>query len=436
MNYSQTIEYMYAQLPMFHRVGASAYKADLNNTIALCNLLGNPQEAFTTIHIAGTNGKGSVSNMIASILQTKGLKTGLYTSPHLKDFRERIRINGKMIDKRYVSRFISRYQSSFESIHPSFFELTMAMAFQYFKDQKTDIAVIETGLGGRLDSTNIITPLLTAITNVSFDHMQFLGDTLEKIAIEKAGIIKPSIPVVIGETQPEIKTVFQEKAKDCNAPILFADELFNVIDLTKVNPSLPENYLPSLMLEINRDGKRCIPILSSPLTGWYQRKNIVTVMAVCETMNSFGFGLTYPIIRNGIENVIKNTGFAGRWQVLGNKPLTLCDTGHNEGGLREVVAQLAVTPHQKLHWVFGVVNDKDLNHILKLLPPEATYYFCKPDIPRGLNAEILMGKAHAAGLKGQIYPSVKAALKAARQQASPEDLVFVGGSTFVVAEVI
>ena len=431
MTYQQTLDYLFAQLPMFHRIGAQAYKANLDNTIALCELLDNPQHSFRSVHIAGTNGKGSVSHMLASILQAAGFRTGLYTSPHLKDFRERIRVNGKMIHKQSVTSFVGKYRAQFEPIQPSFFELTVGMAFDYFREQQVEIAIVEAGLGGRLDSTNIITPLLSVITNISFDHMQFLGDSLEKIAAEKAGIIKPGIPVVIGETQEEIKHVFQQKADACRSEITYADQHFRADNfiLTGKNADVRS-------MDISRDEMLYLKHLNSPLTGSYQRKNILTVMAACEQLKRQGINLSSSVIRAGIKDVIKNTGLAGRWQILSRNPLTICDTGHNQGGLNEVLSQIASTPHNSLHFVFGVVNDKHLPPILKMLPAGATYYFCKPDIPRGLDAADLQRQASDAGLNGACYPSVTEALHAAQQAAGDKDLVFVGGSTFVVAEVV
>jgi dihydrofolate synthase/folylpolyglutamate synthase len=431
MTYQQTIRYLFAQLPMYHRVGASAYKADLNNTIALCNLLGNPQHSFKSVHVTGTNGKGSVSHMLASILQTAGFRTGLYTSPHLKDFRERIRVNGKMIQKSYVTAFIRKHRDDFEKIQPSFFELTVGMAFGYFREQQVDIAVVEVGLGGRLDSTNIIMPILSVITNVSFDHMQFLGETLEKIAAEKAGIIKPGIPVVIGETQAESKDVFHDRALTCKSDIFFVDQHFSV-----KHSFLQDIRTNHRVMDINCDGRLFLKQLRSPLTGIYQLKNTLTVIGVCYKLNHQGFEINTSVIRKGIKNVIKNTGLMGRWQILSRDPLTICDTGHNEGGLREVLTQIASTPHNHLHFVFGVVNDKQLAPILDLLPKNATCYFCKPDVPRGLDAVELMKQAQEAGLRGECYISVKSAVQAAIRSAAENDLVFIGGSTFVVAEVV
>jgi len=429
MTYKQTLEYLYAQLPMYHRVGMAAYKPNLDNILALCGLLDEPQHSFRSIHVTGTNGKGSVSHMLASILQVAGYHTGLYTSPHLKDFRERIRVDGKMIHKGYVSFFVRKYREQFEIIQPSFFELTAGMAFDYFRDRQVEVAVVEAGLGGRLDSTNIIHPLVSVITNVSYDHMQFLGNTLEKIAYEKAGIIKPGIPVVIGETQEDIRHVFQEKAAACRSEILYADQHFRAERFI-----LQGRDNSSRSIDIFLDGTMYLPRLISPLAGMYQRKNILTVMEVCETLRNQGLELPPPVIRCGIKDVVKNTGLAGRWQILQRNPLTICDTGHNEGGLREVLAQIATTPHNHLHFVFGAVNDKRLDPIFAMLPRDATYYFCKPDIPRGLDAAELQKIAHEAGLHGICYSSVRHALDAAQRAAANHDLVFVGGSTFVVAE--
>jgi dihydrofolate synthase / folylpolyglutamate synthase len=454
MTYKESLNYLFSQLPMYHRIGAAAYKADLDNTIKLCTLLGNPQNSFKSVHVAGTNGKGSVSHMLASILREKGLKVGLYTSPHLKDFRERIRVNGMKIPKRYVSRFIHKHKEEFEKIQLSFFEMTVGLAFQYFREEKVDIAIVEVGLGGRLDSTNIITPILSVITNISFDHMQLLGDTLEKIAIEKAGIIKPGVPLVIGETQDEVSKIFVEKAKSTGSEIFFADSVFsvgsNVIASEAKQRQSAVNSRQSvigsrfsakgiyhpLILTIYKEGQPYMSEVVSPLSGNYQKKNIITVVTVCEMLNKQEYAIPVDAIRKGIRNVIRNTGLKGRWQVLSRNPLTICDTGHNEGGLTEVLAQINVIPHKHLHFVFGVVNDKQIDHILELLPKEAIYYFCKADIPRGLSQDELKKQANAAGLSGNAYPSVKQAFRAAQKAASIDDLIFVGGSTFVVAEVV
>lgn len=431
MTYKETLDYLYVQMPMYQRIGAAAYKADLNNTLTICDLLGNPQHAFRSVHIAGTNGKGSTSHMLASILQEKGLKTGLYTSPHLTDFRERIRINGIKIPEEKVIRFVEKYKPEFEKIQPSFFEMTVGLAFDHFREEKVDIAIIEVGLGGRLDSTNVITPLLSVITNISFDHMQFLGDTLEKIAKEKAGIIKPGIPVVIGESQEDIRQIFIEKAREEQSEIVFADAEF-----TAGKSSTWEPDTGMMCIDIFRNNTIYLSNLESPLGGNYQKKNIVTVCAACEVLASRVEPVSADDIRIGILNVIKNTGFAGRWQILSRVPLTICDTGHNEAGLWEVLDQISRTPHENLHFVFGLVNDKEIDNILQMLPKDATYYFCKADIPRGLDSNELRIKAHGYGLTGEAFDSVKKALKAAHQDAGMKDLVFIGGSTFVVAEVV
>jgi dihydrofolate synthase / folylpolyglutamate synthase len=436
-SYPETLHYMFSQLPMYQRIGSAAYRADLANTIALCNVTGNPQNSFPSVHIAGTNGKGSVSHMIASVLQEKGLKVGLYTSPHLKDFRERILINGEKIRKRFITRFVDQYYSDFERIHPSFFEMTAVLAFDYFRNEKVDIAVIEVGMGGRLDSTNVITPLLSVITNISFDHMQFLGDTLEKIAAEKAGIIKPGIPVVIGESAESTTKVFTEKAISTASEILFADTLYSVIDSELDSRHRPDQLVTAyLELDAVRVNKTFLTGLKLPLTGIYQRKNLVTVLAAIEMLGKSGFDITKEDLLKGIRRVIHNTHLSGRWQILSRHPLTICDTGHNEAGIREVLRQIDATQHKQLHFVYGVVNDKDIHTILAMLPHDAIYYFCKADIPRGLDQDILESIASDAGLQGSAYPSVAEALSAAQTNAGPGDLVFVGGSTFVVAEVV
>jgi dihydrofolate synthase/folylpolyglutamate synthase len=430
MTYRETLDYLNAQLPMYHRIGVASYRKDLDNTWAICKLLGDPQNTFRSIHIGGTNGKGSTTHMLGSILQEKKLKTGLYTSPHLTDFRERIRINGIKIPEENVIRFVGKYKSEFEKIQPSFFEMTVGLAFDYFREEKVDIAIIEVGLGGRLDSTNVITPLLSVITNISFDHKQLLGDTLEKIAIEKAGIIKPNIPVVIGETQYETRNVFIDKAIKEHAKILFADSEFNCV--TRLN----ESSGTSLLIDIFRNNKLYISELESPLSGIYQARNIITVCASCSMIPSDLCEISPDDFKKGILQVIDNTGLAGRWQILSKSPLIICDTGHNEAGIKAVMKQIQDTPHEKLHFVFGMVNDKETGDILKLLPKDAIYYFCKADIPRGLDANELKAEAKKFGLNGESYTSVYNALEMARNQANIKDLVFIGGSTFVVAEVI
>jgi len=405
MNYPETLDYLFGQLPMYQRIGNAAYKANLDNTYRLSEILNHPEKQFKSVHIAGTNGKGSTSHMLAAVLQEAGYKVGLYTSPHLKDFRERIKINGEMISENEVIDFVKEYKHEFEKIQLSFFEWTVGLAFHYFAKQKVDIAIIETGLGGRLDSTNIVTPEVAVITNISMDHMQFLGDTLAKIAAEKAGIIKSTIPVVIGETQPEIKPVFIEKAKQLNAPIQFADEY------------------PTQEYE-------------SDLKGAYQQKNKKTVVATIQILQQLGWNIVENHIKTGLLNVVNNTGLMGRWQILNKQPLTVCDTGHNEAGIKLILAQLAEQTYKKLHFVLGVVNDKDITNILQLLPKSATYYFCQAKIPRALEVYILAEKATAVGLLGTTFPSVEAAYQAAQKNATAQDMIFIGGSTFVVAEVV
>lgn len=431
MNYKQTLTWLYEQLPMFHRIGTAAYKADLSNTIELCENIGNPQLQFPNIHIAGTNGKGSTSHYLASILQEAGYKTGLFTSPHLKDFRERIRINGRMIPKREVTSFVNEQIKSLNAINPSFFEWTFGLAAWYFAKEKIEIAVIETGMGGRLDSTNIVNPVITVITNIGLDHTQFLGKTLPAIAAEKAGIIKQNVPVIIGESQEETTPVFTEFALRNNAPLFFADKQV-------VNRSYHFSEVRTRRLIADFDsqesGERYK--ISSPLAGKYQLKNLATVITSVELLKDSGFNCTVSNIQKGISHVIRNTGFIGRWQTLGKKPLSIADIGHNPDGIREVVENIKLTPHKKLHFVLGVVSDKDIDGILAFLPREAIYYFCKADIPRALNAAELADAASNYFLKGRIYNSVKEAYETARASAEPDDLVFVGGSAFVVAEVM
>jgi len=431
MNYQQTIDYLFSQLPMFHRVGASAYKANLDNTIEICRILGNPEKKIKCVHIAGTNGKGSVSHMVASVLQTAGYKTGLYTSPHLKDFRERIRINGKKIPKSNVIAFVSTYRKSFEAIQPSFFEYTFGMAVKYFADEQVDIAVIETGMGGRLDSTNVVNSIISVITNIGLDHTQFLGETPEQIAFEKAGIIKHSVTVIIGQTQDDVLPVFQKKAQANDAELIIADKFFKAVNARKT-----DGIHPLYQMDILRDGKLYLENLKCPLTGNYQLKNIITSLQVVEVLKMHGYFVGSSHIQEGIRNVKKNTGLKGRWQIIGKSPLIICDTCHNVDGIMEVVAQLNDMQYKNLHFVLGFVKDKKIESILKLLPKDAVYYFCKANIPRGLDAEELRQIAKKYRLKGQAYPSVKNAYQAALEAAGEEDLIFVGGSTFVVAEVL
>lgn len=431
MNYKQTLDYLYSCLPMFHRVGPAAYKADLSNTKKICKALNKPETKFRSVHVAGTNGKGSTSHLLAAVLQEAGYKTGLYTSPHLKDFRERVRINGKMIPKKRVVKFVNKHKKLFDKVQPSFFEWTVGLAFDYFAKEKVEIAIIETGLGGRLDSTNVIIPEVAVITNISIDHMNLLGNTLKKIAAEKAGIIKHGIPVVIGETQEEVKSVFEQKAKKEKAPLRFADEEFQLSNFhhNKKNP-------PLLIGNIKVGNKIILKSLKCALPGFYQRKNIATVLSTIDVLRESGFRIKEKAIRRGFENVSALTGLQGRWQVISKKPLTIVDTGHNEAGIMEVVAQLKKTPHKNLHIVFGLVNDKAPDIVLKHLPKKATYYFCQAKLPRALDSAELAKIAKKFGLKGKSFKSVKDALKTAQTAAGQGDLVFVGGSTFVVAEAL
>lgn len=428
MNYQETLEYLFSQLPMFTRIGSAAYKKDLTNTLALCEVLNNPQHSIKTIHVAGTNGKGSCSHMLASILQEAGYKTGLYTSPHLKDFRERIRINGKMIGEQEIINFVQKYKEPFEAISPSFFEWSFALSLDYFRENQVDIAVIETGLGGRLDSTNIIQPCLSIITNIGWDHMDLLGDTLPKIAFEKAGIIKPKIPVVIGEFNEETYPVFQEKAKQSYSNLILAS---SVVDLLYFKSA----YRLSAFDASFREGMVWKNMVCE-LPGNYQQKNIVTVITAAIELIKQGFKINEKQIRLGIEHVKSNTNLLGRWQILQQSPLMVADTGHNVDGLKYVIEQIKQQKYNKLHIVFGVVKDKDLQKVLPLLPVEAHYYFTKASLPRALNEKELQQAAIAYGLVGKTYETVEAAKQAALLEAQKEDFIFIGGSTFVVAEAI
>jgi dihydrofolate synthase/folylpolyglutamate synthase len=428
MTYQATLEYLFEQLPMFHRIGPAAYKANLDNTHAIMELLDHPELDFRCVHIAGTNGKGSVSNMLASILQQSGYKTGLYTSPHLKDFRERIRIDGKMIGKDDVVKFVKTHRKEFEKIKPSFFEWSVGLAFDYFSRKSVDIAVIETGLGGRLDSTNVVTPLVSVITNVQWDHMNLLGNTLQKIAAEKAGIIKKEIPVVIGTTQKETTSIFRKTARKLKSPIQFADQIFGA----EINEE--ESSPIQMTLDVTKNKQPYLKDLKLDLGGWYQSKNVPAVLTTVELLQEKGFELHRKNIRKALASVKKNTGFSGRWQVLGKNPLIIADTGHNVDGIHAVLEQLLKYEYRQLHIVIGMVSDKDVSAVLKLFPKKASYYFCKPDIPRGLDVRVLKKEAASVGLKGKTFPSVEAGLTAAKHEAGKNDLIFVGGSNFVVAE--
>ncbi|MES2448197.1 MAG: folylpolyglutamate synthase/dihydrofolate synthase family protein [Bacteroidota bacterium] len=428
MTYQQTLNFLYSKLPMFTRIGAAALKKDLHNTIELCARLDNPQHQFKTIHIAGTNGKGSTSHMLAAILQKAGYKTGLYTSPHLKDFRERIRINGKMVPKAFVKDFVREQKKNILEIEPSFFEVTVAMAFEYFAKEKVDIAVIEVGLGGRLDSTNIITPELSVITNISLDHTNLLGDTLAQIAFEKAGIIKPNIPVVIGEKHLETIDVFKEKAKLEKAPIYFAE------DKLKINHQTTKGSF--LTVDILENEQAIFTNLALDLTGTYQQKNILTVIQSVLKLRELGFNISDRAIYQALKNVKKLTGLQGRWQTLSKSPLVICDTGHNKAGIAEILKNISNIKYQTLHMVIGMVKDKDIDGVLALLPNNAIHYFCQPDLERALPAQELYQKATLHNLKGKVFNSVIDAFKYAKEKSHPKDLIFIGGSTFVVAEIL
>jgi len=403
MNYTQTLDYLFGRLPIYQRIGAAAYKADIGNIVSATKHLKNPHTQFKSIHIAGTNGKGSTAHMLASILQESGINVGLYTSPHLKDFRERIKINGEMIAQKDVVTFVKENQVFFEKMELSFFEFTVAMAFDYFAKQKVDIAIIETGLGGRLDSTNIINPELAIITNISLDHTNLLGDTIENIAKEKAGIIKNETPVIIGRRQKETTSIFKNIAKEKNANLIYA--------------SPQKGY-------------------ASDLKGDYQKENINTVITAIKQLEKKGWTITEDDIEHGLLKTAANTQLLGRWQTLSRNPQIICDTAHNEDGIKEIAKQLSNSKYEQLHIVFGTVDDKNLDTILPYLPKNAKYYFCNANIVRAMNAEDLKQKAAKHQLKGRIFASVRQALKCAKDKADPKDLIYVGGSTFVVAEVV
>jgi len=428
LQYNDAIDYIMSALPMFQRVGGAAYKANLDNTIEWLRYLGNPQNKFRSVHVAGTNGKGSVSHCLASIFQEAGYKTGLYTSPHLTDFRERIRINGVMIDKTYVAKFIEKHKAFLEKLKPSFFEMAVGLCFQYFADRKIDIAIVETGMGGRLDSTNVITPELSVITNIGFDHTLFLGDTLGQIAAEKAGIIKHGVPVVIGETQKETKPVFIKTAKDNQSQIIFADQ---VLKSEAVSHSL---IPPQLTLRIFT--KEHEYVIHSPLAGSYQIKNLQTVFISALTLRESGYKLSMQHIRSGIRKVTKATGLRGRWTVFGNKPAVIMDTAHNAAGLTYVAEMLNSLSYSRLHMVIGMVDDKNHEAMLKLLPQKAIYYLCKPSVPRGFDADKLRAIAIKSSRTGNSYDSVETAVRAAISVASQDDIIYIGGSTFTVADAL
>ncbi len=429
MTYQATLEYLYAQLPMFQRQGAPAFKKDLTNTIALLEFLGHPERQFRAIHVGGTNGKGSISNLLAATFQAAGYRTGLYTSPHYLDFRERIRIDGAYIPEHRVVDFVAQVRPVIERIQPSFFELTVAMAFWQFAAEKVDMAIVEVGLGGRLDSTNVLHPDLSLISNISFDHQQFLGDTLPLIAAEKAGIIKPQTPVIIGQRQSEVAAVFLETAQERGAPLHFGDALYQAERIRET--------LATTFYRIHREGKLAYEALEVGLHGPYQAFNVQTALAAVDVwQRTTGNSLPPEALLEGFRDLRRLTGFLGRWQVLREHPLVLVDSAHNEAGLRYAMQGLQAQSYQRLHFILGVVQDKELSDILPLLPTSATYYFAKAAIPRGLDASVLQVAASKYGLQGKVYTSVVDAYQKALQQADPADLIFVGGSIFTVAEVL
>jgi len=426
-SYKSALSYIFAKLPMYHRVGQVAYKKDLTNTIQLCEAAGNPQDKIKTIHIAGTNGKGTTTHIIAGGLQSQGYKVGVYTSPHYKDFRERIKINGQYITSKFIVNFLNKHHETIELVDPSFFEVTVAMAFAYFESEKVDFAIIETGLGGRLDSTNIINPLLSVITNISYDHQNLLGDTLQAIAGEKAGIIKEKVPILIGERQSEVEQVFIDKAKTMSAPITFAEDNLKLTLLQSANGT--KEYQAKYQDEI------WLKSLKTTISGPFQDKNLVTGLCALK-MLSKQIEINDAQLIHFFPDLIQKTAYMGRWQVLGQRPLIIADSAHNEGGLKLVINELTTIKKTHLHIVMGFVNDKDLSKVLALFPKDATYYFAKANIPRGLEASALQTTAKEFQLIGKSYTSVNKAFAAAHKKAQPEDLIFVGGSIFVVAEVL
>ncbi len=427
MDYRQTLDYLYHRLPMFSRMGAAAYKEDLTNTIELCHSLGDPQTKFRSVHIAGTNGKGSVSHMLASIMHEAGYQTGLYTSPHLRDFRERIRINGEMIPEEYVIRFTDGIRPMIDKIAPSFFEITVAMAFHWFASEEVDVAIIETGLGGRLDSTNVILPELSVITNVGMDHMNILGDNLREIAAEKAGIIKDGIPIVVGEMKEETKDIFQNIATEKNAPLVFAGERRKAINWYWLKNNL--------VVEVARGQDTDHKIYQLDLPGIYQVKNLVTVLEATDQMKRIGWGLPEQAILQGLKHAKRNTGLHGRWEIVDQSPQVILDVAHNEDGVRQLLEQIEVTDHNELHLVIGFVKDKEIEKILALFPKYAHYYFTQAQIPRALAAKELKMAAEKLQLNGFAYDDVNAAINAAKEKAKPNDLVVVCGSVYLIGEV-
>lgn len=427
MNYQETIDYLFTRLPMFSRIGTAAYKKDLTNTLTLCEYLGNPHQQFKSIHIAGTNGKGSVSHMLAAILQTAGYKTGLYTSPHLKDFRERIKVNGEMVTEQFVTDFTERIKSQIEKIEPSFFEITVAMAFEYFTQQEVDIAVVEVGLGGRLDSTNVITPELSVITNIGWDHMNMLGDSLEKIAFEKTGIIKENVPVVIGEVLPETLPVFEKVAKEKSSPISIASHKRQAVDWRWAKHEL--------IVEVSEEHHTDHKTYHLDLPGIYQVKNLLTILEVCSQLHMKGWRTDEETIHKALLHVKKLTGLHGRWEVLHESPLVVVDVAHNADGMKQLIQQVELIEHKNLHIIIGIVKDKDPEWVLELLPKSATYYFTRANIPRAMAEEELLKKALRYGLHGKTFSNVNTALYSASLNAAKDDMILVCGSIFLVGEI-
>jgi dihydrofolate synthase / folylpolyglutamate synthase len=427
MTYQEVLDYLYQQLPMFQRIGNAAFNKSLDNIITLCEAMGNPQHNYKTIHVGGTNGKGSSSHMLAAVLQKSGYKTGLYTSPHLKSFTERVRINGTELPEEYLVSFVEQYKPLFEEIKPSFFEMTVALGFKYFADEHVDVAVIEVGLGGRLDSTNIITPEVSLITNIGYDHQALLGDTLQAIASEKAGIIKHEVPIVISFKQSETETIFKAKAADVGAPLYLASDNYRV--------ELKSHTLEQQVFDIYKADTLVFSDLTLDLTGKYQQYNLPGVLQTIDVLQQKGFTISNETIKSGLAYTKQLTGLKGRWQVLNYNPLTICDTGHNVDGIKQILSQLKELNPKRVHMVFGAVNDKDVTTILELLPENYTYYFCQATIPRALPVTELQQKADLAGLKGESYSSVAGAVKAAKENAAADEVIFIGGSTFVVAEI-
>lgn len=427
MNYSETLAYLFHKLPMFSRIGEAAFKKGLTNTLLLCKALNNPQNKFAAIHVAGTNGKGSTSHMLAAILQTAGFKTGLYTSPHLKDFRERIKVNGQSCNEKFVVEFVEKMKGKIEEIEPSFFEITVVMAFEYFSQQQVDVAIIETGLGGRLDSTNVITPELSIITNIGYDHMNMLGNSLEQIAFEKAGIIKPNIPVVVGEVLPETQIVFETTSKQQNSSLIFAEHTRYVVDWEILHHHL---HITVVNKQAEEHTKYALD-----LTGIYQLKNIITVLEAVHQLRQKGWNIEKLHVQQALQQIKKLTGLHGRWEKIHTKPDVVLDVAHNLNGMQQLVSQLEHCKYQQLHIVIGMVKDKDISGILSILPSTANYYFTQASIPRALPITALQKLAMVSNLRGKCFDNVNMALKAALEQAKTDDLILVCGSVFIISEV-